>query len=167
MACWLDELRLEPPGSFGRKRKRDWFCSNIGLRKGLSRGCRRSTFASRCCSIMPDASKRPVGRASFGGCANIWGGIAKGFLMPPRCEPRCSESLRSPTWSRCLPVSACTARVSPRAPTKSCRNRLLLLNSLRRCRCHSFWLPPLRAVASYSPCWASHSTSKAHPSRSG
>ena len=35
----------------------------------------------------PTVRSRPVGRASFGGCANIWGGTAKGFLMPPRCEP--------------------------------------------------------------------------------
>jgi hypothetical protein len=123
MACWSDEPRSELPGSFGRKRRRDSFCSNNGLKTCPNRGCRHSTCASKCCSIMPDGSKRLAGKASFVGCENIWGGTARDFLTPPRFEPRCSESLQSPTWSKCSLIFGCIARVSPRISTR-CRSNL-------------------------------------------
>ena len=38
MACWLDEPRSEPRGSFGRRKRRDSFYSSIVLRRGWTRG---------------------------------------------------------------------------------------------------------------------------------
>jgi tRNA-dihydrouridine synthase len=102
---------LGSPWFFRQKRRRDSFCSNICPKRGLSRGFRSWTIASRCCSIMRDGLKRSVGRASFGECANTWAGTAKDFLMPPRFEPICFESPRLPIWSRCLPIFACATRV--------------------------------------------------------
>ena len=53
------------------------------------------------------------GQGQFRRMRKHLGWYCKGFLMPLRFEPICSESLQSLTWSRSSPIFAWTAQVSP------------------------------------------------------